>query len=94
MPLTPALRQQQNIPADVKGVIVTEVDPNSDAAEKGLAAGNVIMRAGGKDVAAPADIVRAAAEAKTAGRDTVLLLVAEQRGQQRGQRFVALKVSE
>lgn len=94
MPLTPALRQQQNIPADVKGVIVTEVDPNSDAADKGLAAGNVIMRVGGKDVAAPADIVRGVAEAKTAGRDTVLLLVAEQRGQQRGQRFVALKVNE
>lgn len=94
MPLTPALRQQQNIPADVKGVIVTEVDPNSDAAEKGLAAGNVIIRVGGKDVATPADVVRGVAEAKTAGRDTVLLLVAEQRGQQRGQRFVALKVNE
>ena len=90
MPLTPALRQANNIPMSVTGVVVTQVYPNSEAAEKGLAAGNVIVRVGGKDVTQPAEIVRGVADAKAAGRDTVLLLIAL-RDQQR---FVALKVAE
>ncbi len=36
-------RQQFSLPAGVKGVVVTEVDPNSAAAEAGLKAGDVIQ---------------------------------------------------
>ncbi len=43
-------RQQFNLPANVKGVVVTEVDPNSAAAEAGLRPGDVIQEINRKPV--------------------------------------------
>jgi serine protease Do len=84
--LTPEVRQQFQLSADVKGVVVTDVEPGSPAAEKGLQAGDVILEANRKQVSDPkavADVVREAAEQ---GDNTVLLLV-----QRDGQnRFVAI----
>jgi serine protease Do len=54
-------------------VVIAEVDPNSDAAEKGLKAGDVILEAGGKSVSSPEDIVDALTKMKDLGRRAVLL---------------------
>ena len=43
-------RSELDLPADVSGVIVTEVDPNSPAADEGLARGDVIVQVNLKPV--------------------------------------------
>jgi serine protease Do len=90
MPLTNDTRSQYNVNNDVNGVVVGSVDPNSEAAEKGLRPGDVIMSVGNKAVKTPADIDAGIAEARRAGRDNVLLLV----GGDRGQVYVALKIGQ
>ncbi|HVL71223.1 MAG TPA: Do family serine endopeptidase [Beijerinckiaceae bacterium] len=70
------------------GVAVVEVKPGSEAAEKGFETGDVIVEVGGKPVQTPADIERAIAETRKAGRKAVLFRV-EARA---GSRFVALQV--
>ncbi|MFL5297024.1 MAG: Do family serine endopeptidase [Phenylobacterium sp.] len=59
-----------------KGVRVAGVDASSDAAQKGLRRGDLILQAGGRATKAPADVTAAVAEAKKAGRHQVLLFVA------------------
>ena len=69
---------------------MSSVDQNSEAADKGFRPGDVIVGIGNKNVRNPADIEQGVAEARKAGRETVLLLVA---GDQ-GQHYVALKVAK
>ena len=90
MPMNPALRQQYELDANVTGVVVGAVDPDSEAARKGLAAGDVIKRVGSQPVRLPSDVARAVEDARRAGRETVALLVANQQGE----RFVALRISQ
>jgi serine protease Do len=78
--LTPRIAQQLGIPASTRGVVIASVDSSSDAASNGLKRGDVILSINQQPVttmAAAADVV---ANARKAGRDTVLLLV--QRGTQ------------
>ena len=89
-PLTAAMRQQFNLDESVNGVLVATVEPNSEAAEKGIRPGDVIVSVGSTDVRSPTDVARGIAEARSAGRDNVLLLVADANGQ----RFVALSTEE
>ncbi|MCB1417949.1 MAG: Do family serine endopeptidase, partial [Notoacmeibacter sp.] len=71
------------------GVVITDVDPGSDAADRGLQAGDVIVSVNSNGVASAADIEKAAAEASGAGRKAILLQV-ERNG---ANRFVALPVA-
>ncbi|HWG03977.1 MAG TPA: Do family serine endopeptidase [Beijerinckiaceae bacterium] len=57
------------------GVVITDIDPDGAAAEKGLRQGDVILEAAGHPVARPADVSKALSEAKKAGRKAVLLRV-------------------
>ena len=72
------------------GVTVAGVASDSDAADKGLSRGDVILQANGRRASSPGDIAAAVAEARHAGRDEVLLMVAHN-----GRHlFVPLKVGD
>src|SRR5499426_889717 len=58
-----------------KGVVVTAVDPDSAAAERGFKTGDVILEVAGKAVSSPADIKGAINDARQGGKRTVLLRV-------------------
>ncbi|HVL78789.1 MAG TPA: Do family serine endopeptidase [Sphingomicrobium sp.] len=74
-PLTPAIARAVNLPADARGVIVTAVDANSDAAERGIRRGDLIMSVNRQPVTTPAQVQQAVEAARRAGRTSVLLLV-------------------
>jgi serine protease Do len=61
------------LPSGGDGVIVTSVDPNGRAAERGLAPGDIILEAGGKPVQTAADVQSAVAAARAAGKRMVLM---------------------
>jgi serine protease Do len=67
------------------------VDPESDAADKGLQPGDVVLRIGNKAVRNPADFQAGVAEAKKGGRNSVLLLVAHSQG---GTGFIAIDIDK
>ena len=88
--LTDELRSQLDLPKDVAGLVVTQIDETSPAFEKGLRSGDVITEAGQEKVASAADLTARIDEARDAGRTSVLLLV--RRGAD--PRFVALPVEK
>lgn len=74
--LTPALRQQLRISdANIRGLVVGTVDPNSDAGQKGVQAGDVIISIDNNAVTTPEAAAAAIASARAARRGTVLLLI-------------------
>ena len=87
--LSKDLRTKYKIKDSVKGVIVTGVDGNSDAAEKRLSAGDVIVEVAQEAVANAADIKKRVDQLKKDGKKSALLLVSNGEGELR---FVALSV--
>ena len=61
--------------AGQKGVVVTEVDPQGPAAQRGIQTGDVILNVGGKAVANVGEVRAELAQAKSAGKNSVLLQV-------------------
>jgi serine protease Do len=57
------------------GVVVTEVDPKSAAADRGFKEGDVILEVAGKSVASPGDVRDALASAKSDNKNSVLIRV-------------------
>ena len=72
-PLTPEIARQLEIDRDVKGVVITDVDPSGAAASAGLKEGDVIQQVNGKSVRS-ADEVRSALN--NAGDKPAVLLIA------------------
>ncbi|MDO5646644.1 DegQ family serine endoprotease [Paracoccus sp. (in: a-proteobacteria)] len=89
-PLTAEMAQELELPADARGLVITGVNPDSDAATKGLAAGDVITEAGQQPVTSVADLQARITEAREAGRRSVLVLI-RRAGEPR---FVALPVAD
>jgi serine protease Do len=56
-------------------VIITGVDPSSDASEEGLQRGDLIISVNGNLVTTPAQVIAAVEAARRSGRPSVLLLV-------------------
>jgi serine protease Do len=86
-PLSGDQRQKFEIPDDVKGVLVIDVDPNGAAAEKGVRPGDVIVEVAQEPVTAPnevADKVKAMGSSKK----SVLLYLMNRSGEAR---FVTLR---
>lgn len=73
--LTPAIARQIGINPPVPGVVVTNVDPSSDAGSKGLQPKDVIVAIGSRHVSTAAEAATALDAAKKTGTRTVLLLV-------------------
>ncbi len=87
--LSKDLRTRYKIKDSVKGVIITSVDSGSDAAEKRLSAGDVIVEVAQEAVSNAADIKKRVDQLKKDGKKSVLLLVSNAEGELR---FVALSV--
>ena len=87
--LSKDLRTRFKIKESVKGVVITGVDKASDAAEKRLSAGDVIVEVAQEAVTNAADIKKRVDQLKKDGKKSVLLLVANGDGELR---FVALSV--
>jgi serine protease Do len=75
--------------AGAQGLAVLQVDPQGKAAEAGLSAGDVMVKAGNQQLANVADLNEAIDAASTNGRGTMLVLV--RRGDT--QRYVAVPVA-
>ena len=78
-PLNPQIIRALNLPPAVRGVVITSIQAGSDASEKGLRRGDVIVSVNRQAVTTPAQVLAAVESARRAGRSSVLLLV--QRGQ-------------
>ncbi|HLZ84541.1 MAG TPA: trypsin-like peptidase domain-containing protein [Caulobacteraceae bacterium] len=74
-PIDPESRQQYNIGSAVRGVLVQGVKSTSDAGDKGLRRGDVIVRAGDREVASANDVAAAVGDWKKAGRTSIPLEV-------------------
>jgi serine protease Do len=75
---------------NTEGVAIAEVDPGSDAAQKGLKAGDLILEVSGQKVGTPDDVMTGIKKAQDLKRTAVLLHVksADQK------RFVAVQLSD
>jgi serine protease Do len=73
-----------------EGVVVTDVDPDGPAADRGIKAGDVILDVGGKPVSTPADVRAGLAEARKENRKAVLMRVKSEQGT----RFVAISLGK
>ena len=73
--MTDELREQLGLPADAEGLVVAEVKDDSEAFEKGLRAGDLIIEAGQEAVNSVAELGARMEQAREAGRKSILLLV-------------------
>lgn len=87
--LSDSLRGKYKIGTDIKGVIITDVDPASAAAEKQLRPGEVIVEVAQESVSTPADVTKRIEALKKDGKPSALLLLSNGEGELR---FVAVKI--
>ena len=87
--ITPELTDQFSLSVDA-GLVITAINPDSEAASKGILEGDVITEAGQEPITSVADFQARIEAAADAGRKSILLLV--RRGGD--PRFVALVLEE
>ena len=75
---------------DGKGLVVTDVDPDSDAADRGIRTGDVITSVNSEDVVSVKDVIEAMDKAAKAGRKSVLVQISRDSAN----RFVALPINQ
>jgi serine protease Do len=80
--ITPDLKDKYQLGADQKGVVITDVAPNSPAADRGLRPGDVIVEIQQGSVASPADVQSRIEAIRRENRKSVLLLIQRQDGLQ------------
>ena len=89
--LTPAIAKQIGVPSTQKGVVVTTVNPNSDAGQKGIRRGFLITSVNRQPVTSATELDQAINNAKRSNREAVLLQI--RRGA-RDPQFVAVRLQE
>jgi serine protease Do len=90
-PITDEARQAYSIGPEVAGVLVTAVEPGSEAEEKSVKPGDVIVQVTQREVSDPKQAIARMEELKAQGRRTVMLLVS---GAENKLRFVSLRFEE
>ena len=88
--LTPLLKENFEIPANAKGVLVTRVNPNGEAGMQGLTEGDIIVEINQTAVIDPEAAAKLIIDAQKSGKKSILLLVDYQG--QGDVRFVALRL--
>ncbi len=89
-PISDELRTRFKLDAKQKGVVVTDVNADGTAADRGLKAGDVIVEVQQQAVSSPGDIQRRLNDARASGKKSALLLV---QGKD-GMRWVPLPVKK
>jgi len=84
------LAKQFELDEDSEGVVIVDVERESNAREKGLRPGTLVVEINQEKVSSPAEIAAKVEEAREAGRRTVLLLI-DQGGDIR---FVAVRIKK
>ncbi|MBA3862782.1 MAG: protease [Erythrobacter sp.] len=75
MPMTAAIARSLGVPAETQGVVIAAVDPNADAARKGLRRGDIVLSANYQAVASVEALAEQVKAAATEGREAILLRV-------------------
>ena len=88
--MTPALAQRLQVPASTKGVVIASVDSASDAANRGLQQGDIVVSVNFVPLGGVAQFDAAIKAAKAAGRPSLTLEM--QRPGQPGTVFIALRL--
>ncbi|WP_135465967.1 DegQ family serine endoprotease [Crenalkalicoccus roseus] len=86
--ITPELRERFGLRAEQRGVVITEVLPDSPAAERDLRPGDVIVEVQQERVTTPQQLQTRLEQLRRQNRPSALLLVESQQGQ----RFVPLRL--
>ena len=88
-PPTQGLKDKYSIEKSVNGVIVTQVDGRSEAAGRGIATGDVILKTNEVDVSTPEDMARSIESATKDGRKAISLLLSNGHGETSARLLVA-----
>jgi serine protease Do len=82
-------RKKFGIGADISGALISEVAPNSAAAERGILAGEVITEIAQESVSTPKEVMDRIGALKEQGRKNALLMLASKTGELR---FVTIRM--
>ncbi len=88
-PVSQDLKDKYQLQDGQKGVVITDVSPNTPAAERGLKPGDVIMEVQQGEVGSPDDVQKQVEAARKADRKFVLMLIQREGGVQ----YVPLSLS-
>lgn len=88
--MTPDIALQLRVPGSTRGAVIADVDSASDAANRGLQRGDIVVAANFAPIAGTAGLDSAIKAAKAAGRPSVTLEI--RRPGQPGTNFVALRL--
>ena len=80
-PLSKDLIDKFSIEKRLNGVVVTQVDANSEAAGRGITSGDVVLQTNQEVILTPDDVVRSVESATKDGHKTILLLLSNARGE-------------
>jgi serine protease Do len=90
-PVNPLTERLFGVDPGSKGVVIVDIDPQSDAADKGLSQGDRIVGVGQETVNNVRDLEAGISVAQKAGRPSVLLKVQDERGRTR---FVPVRIGK